>query len=280
MRISCDFDAAGGMAKHVCRLESAGRGRAADVCASLQKKLGSGSLFLFVYALSGKGELAYGGGTQLLPEHHGCFLTEPADFRLLSPGGEKPQELLWLLASGDPVRGFWEHFIRVFGHVVSLKQDAEPIRLLARMYRGPSDGGEGDDRYRSSVRLYEWMLAVERLAEERKGLPQSFPDVLQQVVREMENRVHDPLDLEEMAANAGLSKHHFCKTFKRHTGETPIHYMRKIRVEEAARLLRESDMSIARIADITGFDNISYFGKVFRRLTGETPTEFREKNCQ
>jgi AraC-like DNA-binding protein len=267
------------MMKHVCRLEAAGRGKAADVYNSLQKKPDTGSLFLFVYSLSGKGKLAFGGGSQLLPEHHGCFLAEPADFRLLSSGGDRSEELLWLLASGDPVRGFWERFIRVFGHVVSLKRDDEPIRLLARMFRGPAVG-EGDDRYRSSVRLYEWMIAVERLAEERSGLPQPFPAALQQVVREMENRVHDPLDLEEMAASAGLSKHHFCKTFKRHTGETPIHYMRKMRVEEAARLLRESDMSVARIADITGFDNISYFGKVFRRLTGETPTEFRDRNCQ
>ncbi|MFD0712640.1 helix-turn-helix domain-containing protein [Paenibacillus sp. GCM10027626] len=276
MLVSYDFEAGSGMTKHVCRLESAGRGQAEDVAASLQTKHSSGCLFLFLYSPSGRGTFTCGTETHSLPEQHGCFVVvaDPADFRLLPSGGAKPPELLWLLASGDPVRGFWEHFVRMMGIVCPMKRDEAPIRLLERLYRSLSD--QSDSRYRFSLRLYEWLLAVEQLAETRNRLVQPVPSKLQQIVHQMESRVHDPLDLGELAAKAGLSKHHFCKMFKRHTGETPIHYMRKIRVKEAARLLRQSDLPIARIAEITGFDNLSYFGKVFRRLTGMAPTDFRK----
>jgi transcriptional regulator GlxA family with amidase domain len=61
-----------------------------------------------------------------------------------------------------------------------------------------------------------------------------------------------------------------------YTGVTPIHYLRKIRVEEAAGLLRNTGLAVEAISRQTGFDNVSYFGKVFRQYIGVSPTDYRK----
>ncbi len=83
------------------------------------------------------------------------------------------------------------------------------------------------------------------------------------------------LPLRMAARLAGMSTPRFMKTFKQVAGMTLVAYLNHVRLANAARLLRETDRSIADIATTTGFSDQSYFDKRFKRSFGRTPKEFR-----
>ena len=56
---------------------------------------------------------------------------------------------------------------------------------------------------------------------------------------------------------------YFCRYFKESTGMSPIEYLINLRIEEAARLIRETDYKIIEICLLSGFDNSSYFIRKF-----------------
>jgi len=83
------------------------------------------------------------------------------------------------------------------------------------------------------------------------------------------------ISLDSLADKLNLSKYHLIRTFSSVVGITPNDYLNKIRVEQAMRLLRHSDLSIENIAEHVGYSSGSYFIKVFRKITGCTPGSFR-----
>jgi len=79
-----------------------------------------------------------------------------------------------------------------------------------------------------------------------------------------------------MAAKiVGMSDPQFMKTFKQVAGMTLVAYLNHVRLTNGARLLRETDRSIADIAYASGFSDQSYFDKRFKRAFGRTPKDFR-----
>ena len=65
------------------------------------------------------------------------------------------------------------------------------------------------------------------------------------------------------------------RAFKASTGATPHAYVIECRIEEAKRLLRETDISLADIALTVGFSSQAHLSTRFRFATGTTPKEFR-----
>jgi AraC-like DNA-binding protein/quercetin dioxygenase-like cupin family protein len=83
------------------------------------------------------------------------------------------------------------------------------------------------------------------------------------------------LTLEEVAAQAHLTPTAFCRYFKKHTRHTFVHFVNKVRVNEACKLLvNGTHNSIAAIAYSCGFNSITNFNYVFKGLTGISPREY------
>jgi AraC-like DNA-binding protein len=85
----------------------------------------------------------------------------------------------------------------------------------------------------------------------------------------------EKLSVNAAARMAGMSTPQFMKTFKQVAGLTLVGYLNHVRLANAARLLRETNRSIADIASASGFSDQSYFDKRFKRAFGRTPKEFR-----
>jgi AraC-like DNA-binding protein len=88
-------------------------------------------------------------------------------------------------------------------------------------------------------------------------------------------RYAEPLDVDEMAAAAGLSRAHFSREFKRAFGESPHAYLLTRRLERAAALLRNTDRSVADVCLSVGLRGIGSFTTSFRRAYGLSPTAYR-----
>ncbi len=84
-----------------------------------------------------------------------------------------------------------------------------------------------------------------------------------------------PLTLEEVAMQAHLTPTAFCRYFKKHTRHTFVHFVNKVRVNEACKLLvNGTSNSIAAIAYSCGFNSITNFNYVFKSITGTSPRDY------
>src|SRR3954462_9529866 len=91
-------------------------------------------------------------------------------------------------------------------------------------------------------------------------------------------RYFDPLDLDDLAAAAGLSRAHFSREFRRAFGETPHAYLLTRRLERAAALLRTTDRSVAEICFSVGLQSVGSFTSSFTRAYGISPTVYRARH--
>ena len=90
-------------------------------------------------------------------------------------------------------------------------------------------------------------------------------------------RFGEQLRVSEMAKVAGYSVNQFGRVFQHLFRMKPIDYLKRLRLEEAARLLRSTDLSMCDIALRCGFYDQSAFSKRFRERNGVTPRRYREQ---
>jgi AraC-like DNA-binding protein len=87
---------------------------------------------------------------------------------------------------------------------------------------------------------------------------------------------HREIDLEQTAAQAGISPFHFLRLFSSVLGVTPHQYLVRSRLRHAARLLAGDGISITDIAYDVGFGDLSNFVRTFHRAAGISPLRFRQ----
>jgi AraC-like DNA-binding protein len=87
------------------------------------------------------------------------------------------------------------------------------------------------------------------------------------------------LDLDTLAAVAGISKWHFVRTFEATFGETPIRYLTRRRIERAAELLRNANLTVTEVCMLVGFASLGSFSSRFAALVGDSPTAYRARHA-
>src|SRR5690348_17452178 len=105
------------------------------------------------------------------------------------------------------------------------------------------------------------------------------PECIEDVMRYIREHIGEPLDRETLAAVAGFSVPHFHRVFTAHVGESAIGYVRRLRLERAARKLRMGAVDITEVALAAGYDTHAAFSKAFKRHFGLCPSEFRRLGC-
>lgn len=86
----------------------------------------------------------------------------------------------------------------------------------------------------------------------------------------------EPIELETLAAEAGISKEYLSKLFKQYEGIPVTEYILNIKMEAACDMLRYSDRKVREIADYLNFGSLSYFSRIFKKKTGKSPQQFRK----
>jgi AraC family transcriptional regulator len=110
--------------------------------------------------------------------------------------------------------------------------------------------------------------------KEASSLP---PFKLRRIKAWMAEHMTEEFSLALLAEQAGISEFHFNRLFRRAVGIPPSQYQIKLRIDEARRLLRETNMTVVTIANEVGYSNPSHFSRVFRKDTGFSPSEYRRQ---
>ena len=92
-----------------------------------------------------------------------------------------------------------------------------------------------------------------------------------------ENLTNSQLSVEELSRHVGMSRSTLYSKLLELTGQTPVEYIRSVKLEKAAVLLEKSDMNVAQIAYSVGFSTPNYFAKSFKAKYGMLPSEYMAK---
>lgn len=102
-------------------------------------------------------------------------------------------------------------------------------------------------------------------------------DTAEQIADYLEEHYAEKISLDQIAENMYLSPFYISKIFKSEMGESPIHYLIRVRMERAKELLEKgSDLSITEIAEQVGYDDVYHFSKLFKKAYGLSPSKVRK----
>jgi transcriptional regulator GlxA family with amidase domain len=106
------------------------------------------------------------------------------------------------------------------------------------------------------------------------------PELLRRLLRAKDRMAAAPEEewpVHRIATVSGVSEAHFARSFKRAFGVPPHRYLLTLRLEQAKRLLRDTDLPITDIAFACGWRSLGTFGRTFRDVLGESPGAFRAR---
>ena len=115
-----------------------------------------------------------------------------------------------------------------------------------------------------------------------KAIKAASPDerLLDKVMRIINNNIDNTnLNVEGIAAEVGISRVHLHRKLKELTNQSTRDFIRNMRLQAAAKLLAEKRHSVAEVAGLTGFANVTYFTSAFKDLYGVPPTVYMEQHA-
>jgi len=134
---------------------------------------------------------------------------------------------------------------------------------------------------KGKIQKKEYLLSLAKILEEfqsatdmaRKTSAESDASPISNYLQEHYKEIHS---LEELTTYFRVSKSYLCRIFRKQTGLTIVEYINRLKVEEAYKLLQETELSIHEVSMRCGFDTVIYFNRVFRRIMGVTPKDARK----
>ncbi len=235
-------------------------------------KRGSAEFCLFQYTIAGRGQLSYAGTRHTVLPGQAMLLWFPHDNRYWVASGDSWRHLYICLAGREVMRA-WRSVVDRQGPLIRLADDSPALGVaIDTVIAG--NAGAIRDPYTSSSWAYRLAMA---LCTEVLGDPAARErhPAIETAKRWGRTHFADGIGVSDLARAAGMSRHHFARTFATAEGTTPSQWLGDLRAREATRLLRDGTLGVAEIGTRCGYQDAAYFCRAFRRLVGLSPGEFR-----
>lgn len=238
---------------------------------------------VLIYCMEGKGHYRIGGNSQTYDVVAGQYVILPA--------GES--HVYWS-DDGDPWTIYWIHFggahadfytqgasapLNVKPGITSRITDRNNI--FEEIFFTINDGYSLENMRYASCLLHYYLGSMRFIQQFRKAdshVEKFASDTLVDVaIRYMRENIERHLQLDDLAKYMGYSVSHFSSVFKKATGESPLHYFNRMKIEQACHLLDNSTMQINQICHKVGIDDCYYFSRLFSKQVGMSPKTYRNR---
>ncbi len=95
------------------------------------------------------------------------------------------------------------------------------------------------------------------------------------IVRYMYQHIHENLSLEDLSRELNLSKSYMNAIFKKYAKRAPLDFFINLKMQEACKLLRSTDLYIFEVGKELGYEDQYYFSRIFKKVVGVSPREYR-----
>lgn len=110
-----------------------------------------------------------------------------------------------------------------------------------------------------------------------KGQKQHDDDLVRRAQEYIEHNANERISIEELSSRLAVGRRNFDRRFIKATGDTPLEYSQRVKIESAKRALENSHKTVSEVMYDVGYADAKAFREVFRRITGLSPVEYRNK---
>lgn len=226
-----------------------------------------------LYTKSGHGKLIYGGRKyDLVPGSIvDLSINTPYEYYPISD----QWAVNWITYTGDNL----DYNLAKLGleklHVVHF-DNLEPVDTLFQKMLALLKSKQKYCVYTCASILYGLLLEIfkqkKQLREENGMVEDKYMNA---VIHYIDNSYRQNITLKELAEQAEITPEYLCKVFKKYMNLRPFEYLTKKRIQEAKTLLAQTNIPVATVGKMVGYEDKSYFGYVFKKYEKVSPTEFR-----
>lgn len=232
-------------------------------------------MYLFQYTLSGSGTVRMDGQEYLVEKGDAFFLRMPEEeaYYFDEKRNAAPWEFVYLMFGGSAVSDYYEYAVNHLGKILSVSEYHPAIQVLMELY-SKAKNGRIRNAFSASGEVFRFLCLLcdtDNLGGSRSS------NLVERAKRYLEQNYAEPITLAQVSESLGVSQSHLSREFSKYIGEQPIHYLTKIRLEQAVELLRSADMDLGEISRLCGFADSNYFGKVFKKHMKLSPNQFRKE---
>ena len=216
--------------------------------------------YLLHLIVKGKGSLEEGGKVHKL-EAGSAFLIRPDETTTYWSDEKEPWEYYWI--------SFYGHHADELMKITANERFVPCGKSGVIALQNALTGTISDD-----LEALHCLFTV--LRSIHKPLKQTAPDPIATTTHYLENNYFKDVDIGQLASQLGFSRAYFSTLFQKRTGESPYHYLTKIRLQKAKEYLRAGNLGIEEIAFSVGFSCVSRFSELFKKYEGVSPLQYRK----
>ncbi len=238
---------------------------------------GSEPFVILQWTHSGEGIYENRAGALRVPKDHAflAILPERSSY-YYPPDAREPWTFTWLNWYGEFACEIFRRFQARFGPVIPLASRGAAAAALRRLM---AIAAEPVAPERSGVSLQSYTFALEWWRE--AAMPAAGGENrLTRALQFCRQHFREPLGVKEIAHEAGLSREHFTRLFVDEMNQPPAAFLRELRVNEAATLLRETGLPLREVAMRSGFYSTRHLMRTFQRVHRIGPTAYRRKRSK
>lgn len=102
-------------------------------------------------------------------------------------------------------------------------------------------------------------------------------DVIKNAQAYIENNLAEKISIEHLAVKFALGRRHFDRRFIKATGNTPLEYSQRVKIESAKKAFESTRKNVNEVMYEVGYSDVKAFREVFKKITGMSPLEYRNK---
>ena len=228
---------------------------------------------LFQYTLSGSGMVKIKDKVYEIDKGKAFFLKMPDDesYYFDEKNNAAPWEFVYLILGGDGILPYFEYVVEHYGKILTLFDYHPAVKILLDLY-DKARLGNIKNAFAADSQIFQFLCALCDC-----GVT-STSNLTDKAKEYLESNFDRQITLAQTAQYLGISPSHLSREFLKYTNEKPIHYLTKIRIENAVRMLHSTNLKLEEISMKCGFSDCNYFGKVFKKYMNISPGEFRKQS--
>lgn len=230
--------------------------------------------YIYLYCTQGKG-IVNVNGKEYLVQQNEAFCIPQFEKHFYYACQEDPWSILWVHFKGADARLYPLHDCRVIS--LSTQNGTSRILFLFELLFHVLEGNYtlGNFQYISQV-LH--LILSETYQRETHNSTQLQNKYVTNVIRYMYRHIAENLTLDKLSREFDLSKSYLHAIFQRYTGHAPLDFFTSLKMKEACKMLRLSEVYIYEVAQKLGYKDQYYFSRIFKKVIGVSPTKYKHSD--